>query len=130
MQSAFSDDGDSRPPRSATALRDLRDARHARHLGADQADHLALGKSALCLGDEHFGRAIANRPVHEACGAEAASPLASATRLDQEHVAEDGFLGENQRRVVKLIEVAEQAALDGGLAGAAVGHSREAAGSS
>jgi hypothetical protein len=53
--------------------------------------------------------------------------LASATSLDQEHIAEDGLLGENQRGGREAIEVAEQAAMDLGLARAGVGNALDAA---
>jgi hypothetical protein len=77
---------------------DIGDAGHARHLGADQPDDLALAETTSRLGHNFGWTAIANRTVHEAGRAKAATPLAAATGLDQEHVAEDGFLGENQRR--------------------------------
>src|SRR5580658_413051 len=55
---------------------------------------------------------IPNRPVHEARGAKTASPLASATGLDQVHIAENGFLGENERGSGESIQIANQAAAD------------------
>src|ERR1700689_3303789 len=107
-------------PATDARRRDVGDAGHARHLGADQADHFALAKTALSLGDQHFGRAITNRAIHETGRAEAASPLASAARFDQEHVAEDAFLGENQRRCAEAVEVAKQASIHLPISGAAL----------
>ena len=107
---------------------DFGHARHARHLGADQPDHAALGKSALGLGDQIFGTAIANRTIHEAGRAETASPLASAARLDQVHVAEDGLLGEDQRRGGEAVEVVDQPAADSRQARPAIVDARETAG--
>src|SRR5262249_44766656 len=65
-----------------------RNARLTRHLRPDQPDRPSFAQPA---GDPvaHARRAaVAHGSVHEARGAEAASPFAPAAALDQEHVAE------------------------------------------
>ena len=103
------------PARIGDALGDRGHAGHARHLCANQSDYATFCKPAPRLLDEMLGAAIANRAIHESRRAEAASPLASAARLDQVHVAEDRFLGEDERGGGELVEVANQAAADGRL---------------
>src|SRR5208282_719175 len=108
------------PARIGDRLGNSDHPRHAGHLRANQSDYATFCKPAARLRDEMLGAAVANGSVHKTGRAEAASPLASTARFDQEHVAEDRFLGENERGGGELVEVANQAAADGRLSGTAI----------